>query len=69
MLKRLLFLSLVIFISCEKPTEIPVVVPKGDEGQRFAVEVGESEVPYLVITTEGKEVKYGSDVVGRLKIY
>lgn len=69
MLKRLLFLSLVIFISCEKPTEIPVVVPKGDDGQQFAVEVGESEVPYLVITTEGKEVKYGSDVVGQLKIY
>lgn len=69
MLKRLLYLSLVIFISCEKPTETPIAIPKGDDGQRLAVEVGESDVPYLVITTEGKELKYGLDVVGQLKIY
>ncbi len=64
-----LFFSLIFLLSCEKPTEIPVIFSTGDDGQQFAIEVGTSEVPYLVITTEGKEVKYGADIVGKLKLY
>ncbi|NVJ84683.1 MAG: CotH kinase family protein [Algoriphagus sp.] len=61
-----LILLLFSFISCQEPTE--VLVPKGDDGQVFALDVGGSEIPYLVITTDG-EIPYEPGVAARMKIY
>ncbi len=61
-----LFLLLLSFISCKEPTE--VLVPKSDDGQVFAIDMGDSEIPYLVITTDG-EIPYEPGVPARMKIY
>jgi hypothetical protein len=73
MLKKSLFpsifwaFSFLLFVSCKEPFESPVA--KGDDGQVFAVDTEESEIPYLVIDTKGKEIPYEPGVQAFLKIY
>jgi hypothetical protein len=55
------------FISCEPPVE--VIVPKGDDGQVFSIDTKESEIPYLVIDTQGKEIPYEPGIPAKMKIY
>lgn len=55
------------FVACQEPTEIPV--PKGDDGQVFAIDTRESELPYLVIDTRGAEIPYEPGVMASMKIY
>jgi hypothetical protein len=63
--------SLALFVlllpSCSEPLE--VIVPKGDDGQVFAVDTKESELPYLVINTQGKDIPYEPGVPAKMKIY
>jgi hypothetical protein len=62
---RLLFLLLLV--SCQEPAEL--IVSKGDDGQVFAIDTRESEIPYLVIDTEGKEIPYEPGTSAKMKIY
>ena len=62
-----LIFSLFILVSCEEPLE--VIVPKGDDGQVFAIDTKESELPYLVIDTQGKDIPYEPGVPAKMKIY
>jgi hypothetical protein len=41
----------------------------GDDGQVFAIDVGESEIPYIVINTNGVEIPFEPRVPANLKIY
>lgn len=61
------WLLLVVFVSCQEPTE--VILPKGDDGQVFAIDTGESEIPYLVIDTQGKDVPYEPGIPAKMKVY
>jgi hypothetical protein len=60
-------LFLMLFVSCQEPAE--VLVSKGDDGQVFAIDTKESEIPYLVIDTEGREIPYEPGVLAKMKIY
>lgn len=62
-----LIFSLFLLVSCEEPLE--VIVPKGDDGQVFAIDTKESELPYLVIDTQGKDIPYEPGVPAKMKIY
>lgn len=62
-----LIFSVFFLVSCEKPLE--VIVPKGDDGQVFAIDTEESELPYLVIDTQGKDIPYEPGTPARMKIY
>lgn len=62
------FVVLLLFItSCSDPVERPV--PIGDDGQVFAIDTEESELPYLVIDTQGREIPYEPGTVAQMKIY
>jgi hypothetical protein len=61
------FLMLFLFISCKDLEEIQI--PKGDDGQAFAIDVGDSEIPYLVINTHGVDIPFEPRVPATLKIY
>ncbi len=54
-------------VSCQEPAE--VIVPKGDDGQVFAIDTEQSELPYLVIDTQGKEIPYEPGTAAKMKIY
>ncbi|MFN4000261.1 CotH kinase family protein [Algoriphagus sp.] len=58
---------LLLFVSCQEPTEL--LISKGDDGQVFAIDTKESEIPYLVIDTEGREIPYEPGVLAKMKIY
>jgi hypothetical protein len=60
-------LSVFLFVSCQEPEVVPI--PKGDDGQVFAVDTEQSELPYLVIDTKGKEILYDSGVPATMKLY
>lgn len=60
-------LSLSLFLACTEPAEIPV--PKGDDGQVFAIDTKESQIPYLVVDTRGAEIPYEPGVMASMKIY
>ncbi len=60
-------LSFLLFVSCSEPVEKPI--PKGDDGQVFAIDTQESEIPYLVIDTGGKEIPYEPGTAAKMKIY
>jgi hypothetical protein len=62
-----LILFLFLFVGCQDPAEVPV--SKGDDGQVFAIDTKESELPYLVIDTEGREIPYEPGTIARMKIY
>ncbi|GAA0879845.1 hypothetical protein GCM10009119_28140 [Algoriphagus jejuensis] len=59
--------SSVFFVSCEEPVEQPI--PKGDDGQVFAIDTDDSEIPYLVIDSRGAGIPYEPGVSAQLKIY
>lgn len=65
----LAFSLLFIFFltSCQEPIE--VLISKGDDGQVFAIDTEESEIPYLVIDTEGRDIPYEPGVLAKMKIY
>lgn len=44
-------ISLFLFVNCKEPFE--QTVSKGDDGQIFAIDTEQSELPYLVIDTRG----------------
>lgn len=54
-------------ISCQEQEVVPI--SKGDDGQVFAIDTEQSELPYLVIDTQGKEVLYEPAVPATLKLY
>ena len=58
---------LFLFVSCSDQVEKPV--SKGDDGQVFAIDTKESEIPYLVISTGEKEIPYEPGVSAQMKIY
>lgn len=62
-----LVISVFFIVSCEKPVEIPV--DKGNDGQVFAIDTEDSEVPYVVIDTQGKDIPYEPGVIAKMKIY
>ena len=64
----LLVLSIFLFVSCQEP-EVEVPLPKGDDGQVFAVDTEQSELPYLVIDTKGKEILYEPGIPATMKLY
>ncbi|MDP2041293.1 MAG: CotH kinase family protein [Algoriphagus sp.] len=59
--------SLLLFVNCKEPFEQPV--SKGDDGQLFAIDTEQSELPYLVIDTRGAEIPYEPGVLATMKIY
>jgi hypothetical protein len=61
------FVVLFFIISCSDPVERPV--PTGDDGQVFAIDTEESELPYLVIDTQGREIPYEPGTAAEMKIY
>lgn len=63
----LFILSFFLFVSCQEQEIVPI--SKGDDGQIFAVDTEQSELPYLVINTQGKEVLYEPAVPATLKLY
>jgi hypothetical protein len=63
----LFVLSFFLFVSCQEQEVVPI--SKGDDGQVFAVDTEQSELPYLVIDTQGKEVLYEPAVPATLKLY
>ncbi|WP_111670543.1 CotH kinase family protein [Algoriphagus litoralis] len=58
---------LLFITACSDPVEKPI--PMGDDGQVFAVDTEESELPYLVIDTQGREIPYEPGTSARMKIY
>ncbi len=62
-----LILFLFLFVGCQDPVEIPV--SKGDDGQVFAIDTEESEIPYLVVDTRGAQIPYNPGVAANMKIY
>ncbi|TDQ16565.1 CotH protein [Algoriphagus boseongensis] len=69
---RFLLVSLILsfglfFTSCQDPAE--VILPKGDDGQVFAIDTKESQIPYLVIDTQGREIPYEPGIPAQMKIY
>jgi hypothetical protein len=64
---RASLIFLFFLISCQEPAEL--IVSKGDDGQVFAIDTRESEIPYLVIDTEGKEIPYEPGTSAKMKIY
>lgn len=56
------------FLSCQEKIS-PDVVPIGDDGQVFAIDVGDSEIPYLVINTQGADIPFEPRIPAMLKIY
>jgi hypothetical protein len=60
-------LAVFLFVGCQEQVEI--LVPKGDDGQVFAIDTGESEIPYLVIDTRGASIPYEPGVRAEMKIY
>nr|WP_287935520.1 CotH kinase family protein [Algoriphagus sp.] len=61
------FLLAAVLFSCQEIKETPV--SKGDDGQVFAIDTQESELPYLVIDTQGKDIPYEPGVMAKMKIY
>lgn len=61
------FLLAAALFSCQEIKETPV--SKGDDGQVFAIDTQESELPYLVIDTQGKDIPYEPGVMAKMKIY
>jgi len=59
--------SLFIWTGCKEPLE--VLVPKGDDGQVFAIDTQDSEIPYVVIDTRGASIPYEPGVQAQMKIY
>lgn len=55
------------WIACQEPIEKEK--PVGDDGQEFAIDVGDSEIPYLVINTDGNEIPFEPKVPASLKVY
>jgi hypothetical protein len=64
----LFVLSFFFFVSCQEAA-IEIPLPKGDDGQVFAIDTEESELPYLVIDTKGKEILYEPGVPATMKLY
>jgi hypothetical protein len=60
-------ISLFIWTGCKEPIE--VIVPKGDDGQVFAIDTQDSEIPYVVIDTRGASIPYNPGVQAQMKIY
>lgn len=60
-------ISLFIWTGCKEPVE--VLLPKGDDGQVFAIDTEDSEIPYIVIDTRGASIPYEPGVVAQMKIY
>lgn len=57
-----------LWVGCRTAVE-PTVLPTGDDGQVFALDVGDSEIPYLVINTQGTEIPFEPRIPASLKIY
>ncbi|MGY6560291.1 MAG: CotH kinase family protein [Nitritalea sp.] len=55
-----------LFTACQEPLEKEL--PKGDDEQVFALDVGDSEIPYLVISSES-DIPFEPKVPGSLKVY
>lgn len=60
-------IGLFIWTRCKEPVE--VLVPKGDDGQVFAIDTQESKIPYIVIDTRGASIPYEPGVAAQMKIY
>lgn len=65
--KILWSLGIFIFISCQEKPD--VLVPTGDDGQVFAIDTEDSQIPYLVIDTQGASIPYEPGVPAQMKIY
>ena len=59
-------LAILLFIGCQE--KIDILIPKGDDGQVFAIDTGDSEIPYLVIDTQGASIPYEPGVPAQMKI-
>lgn len=73
---RTIFLSLwlssalfaLVTTGCQEKVE-PDLQPIGDDGQVFAMDVGDSEIPYLVINTNGAEIPFEPRIPATMKVY
>lgn len=63
----LFILSFFLFVSCQEQEIFPI--SKGDDGQVFAIDTEQSELPYLVIDTKGKEILYEPKIPATMKLY
>ena len=54
-----------VLLSCKDTDEFP---GKGEKGV-FAVDIGSSEIPYLVIDTQGRDIQYEPKIPATLKVY
>ncbi|AMQ57878.1 CotH kinase family protein [Algoriphagus sanaruensis] len=58
---------MLLLLGCKDPEIAPVV--KGDDGVVFAVDTKDSQIPYIVVDTKGKEILYEPGVLAEMKIY
>ncbi|GHB33300.1 hypothetical protein GCM10008106_12820 [Mongoliitalea lutea] len=66
---RFIFLGMLFsLLACQEKIQ-PDVLPIGDDGQVFAIDVGDSEIPYLVINTNGADIPFEPRIPATLKIY
>ncbi|UJP65418.1 CotH kinase family protein [Mongoliitalea daihaiensis] len=66
---RFIFLGMLFsLLACQEKIQ-PDVLPKGDDGQVFAIDVGDSEIPYLVINTNGADIPYEPRIPAMMKVY
>jgi hypothetical protein len=63
-----LSIFILILIGCQEKLDL-TAIPKGDDGQVFAIDTNDSEIPYLVIDTQGASIPYEPGVPAQLKIY
>ena len=54
-----------VLLSCKETDDFP---GKGEKGV-FAVDIGNSEIPYLVINTQGRDIQYEPKIPATLKVY
>lgn len=61
-------IALLSLLACQEKLD-PLSIPKGDDGQVFALDTKDSEIPYLVIDTQGATIPYEPGVPAQMKIY
>lgn len=73
-----LLLSLLVFVSCGDDDEPgttpttdpdPIPTPGGGDPVTFAVEIGDSEIPYIVISTGSETIQNEPKVPATMKVY
>ena len=62
-------LATTLLTGCNNNAPTAPAPPTGSDGHVFAVETGDSQLPYLVIDTRGEAIQYEPKIAADLKIY